>query len=262
MYLKKCFKFISNRICAFCNNHHRNLYLQDLQLVQSLNVYHNHMAVFSPYKACYTGKEIAIIATGPSLNHYKQIPNTINIGVNKAFLKHDLRLQYIFMQDYGAIKPYIEKITSELYKDIKKFYGIISYPRYGCNFKKDKEIIISESIIIRHAAEKFFLYSKYPLHPIQFNTDIDKTWFADGGSVIFSAMQFSLFTNPRRIYLVGCDCSNGYFDQTSDKKIKINKTLYKSWQELKKFADIYYPETEIISVNPVGLKGLFKDLNQ
>ena len=29
---------------------------------------------------------------------------------------------------------------------------------------------------------------------------------------------------------------------------------------MKKFAEVYYPETEIISVNPIGLKGLFRDV--
>ena len=74
-------------------------------------------------------------------------------------------------------------------------------------------------------------------------------------------MQFALFTNPKRIYIVGCDCSSGYFNEET-KEIKPNKMLVKSWKELKKFVEIYYPETEIISVNPVGLKGLFKDLYQ
>ena len=31
------------------------------------------------------------------------------------------------------------------------------------------------------------------------------------------------------------------------------------WYQLKKFARVFYPDTEIISINPVGLKGIFKD---
>jgi hypothetical protein len=34
----------------------------------------------------------------------------------------------------------------------------------------------------------------------------------------------------------------------------------RGWNEFKKFASIYYPKTEIISINPIGLKGLFKDI--
>ena len=38
--------------------------------------------------------------------------------------------------------------------------------------------------------------------------------------------------------------------------------VIKLWLKLKKFAKTYYPDTEIISVNPVGLKGIFKDVYQ
>lgn len=34
----------------------------------------------------------------------------------------------------------------------------------------------------------------------------------------------------------------------------------KDWCSLKKFLEIFYPDIEIISVNPVGLRGLFKDV--
>jgi hypothetical protein len=40
------------------------------------------------------------------------------------------------------------------------------------------------------------------------------------------------------------------------------KDIYEGWKDLKKFAQIYYPDTEIISINPVGLKGLFTDVYQ
>lgn len=38
--------------------------------------------------------------------------------------------------------------------------------------------------------------------------------------------------------------------------------LIGNWIMLKKFAETYYPDTKIISVNPVGLKGIFTDLYQ
>ena len=82
----------------------------------------------------------------------------------------------------------------------------------------------------------------------------------DFNSVSFSAMQFILWTNPNKIYLVGCDCSSGYFDKTKS-TTSMNK-LIGNWIMLKKFAETYYPDTKIISVNPVGLKGVFTDLYQ
>ena len=34
------------------------------------------------------------------------------------------------------------------------------------------------------------------------------------------------------------------------------------YKKIKQFAACYYPDTEIISINPVGLRGLFKDWDQ
>ena len=36
--------------------------------------------------------------------------------------------------------------------------------------------------------------------------------------------------------------------------------MKKEWNIIKKIAPVFYPETEIISVNPVGLKGMFHDV--
>ena len=35
--------------------------------------------------------------------------------------------------------------------------------------------------------------------------------------------------------------------------------VIQKWMDLKAFAKAFYPDVEIISVNPVGLKGIFKD---
>ena len=168
-----------------------------------------------------------------------------------------IKLDYFFAIDYFAAKDCIE--YSKNFPKLQKFFGV--GPKYHYGFKEYSfpEAIIPESVILNCNAKKFFTYTKYPINPAPFNVDIDKTWLVDGGSCIFSAMQFALFTNPKRIYLVGCDCSSGYFD---GKKGADCSYLIKTWKELKKFAEIYYPETEIVSVNPVGLKGLFTDLYQ
>jgi len=84
-------------------------------------------------------------------------------------------------------------------------------------------------------------------------------------------MQFILFTNPKKIYLVGIDCTSGknrHFSGLSpDNLLLRNENIeivcqnsIEEWKQLKEFVSIYYPEIEIISVNPVNLKGIFKDI--
>ena len=86
-----------------------------------------------------------------------------------------------------------------------------------------------------------------------------------GLTVVFSALHFALYTYPSKIYLVGCDISSeGYYDGTVDKSTLINTAkaneLKEDYKLMKEFAGLHYPETEIISVNPVGLKGIFKEI--
>lgn len=38
------------------------------------------------------------------------------------------------------------------------------------------------------------------------------------------------------------------------------KYMFYGWEQMKKFIRGHYPDVEIISVNPVGLKGMFKDI--
>ena len=73
--------------------------------------------------------------------------------------------------------------------------------------------------------------------------------FGDYGGTAFSALQWIMFTNPKKLYLVGCDCSGAYKDFH----------LY-SWVKFKEFVSHNNPDLEIISVNPVSLKGFFKDI--
>jgi hypothetical protein len=70
------------------------------------------------------------------------------------------------------------------------------------------------------------------------------------------------------LYLAGCDCSNnGCFYKAESAGADGSNTLeidrlVQGYVWFKKFARRYYPETEIISLNPVGLRGMFVDKDQ
>lgn len=244
-------------IATFLQNIFRTRFATDMYIAQVQVVSKTHEKTFGEYRNKHCGQDIVLIATGPSLKDYKPIQNTINIGINKTILYDKIKLDYYFAIDYSVTKSYLNEL--EKHPEIKKFLGVTTLTAFGYKRHNNSKWIMPESLILKQNASKFYLYYKVPLLPVSFNTDIDKTWIVDGGSCIFSAMQFALFTNPKRIYLVGCDCSSGYYDGTKGKDISF---IVKTWQEVKKFADIYYPDTEIISVNPVGLKGIFTDLYQ
>lgn len=233
--------------------------LSDRDLLNIINVARKHEKAFAEFKGCYTGKKIAIIATGPSLNNYKPIDNLINIGVNKSFLKDDIKLDYLFMQDWG-VGEYIEKLDSPQYSNIIKFFGIAPEYLFDRSDTSLKYAIIPESIVIKYNARQYFQHSSYLQSEIKFYKDIETNYIECGGTVALAAMQFALYTNPKEIYLIGCDCSNGHYIKHSGNSKFTH--LIKPWIKLKEFAEIYYPETRIISVNPIGLKGIFEDFYQ
>ncbi len=241
-----------------------NLLLRHIQLLSSVS--RLHPKTFEQYKNIYNGKDVVLIATGPSLKYFEPIKNGIYTGVNSAFLFNKIKLDYLFMEDYSAVKSYIEDVKD--YNCIK-FYGINNGSAIK-QFNSDPldNWMIPESIAIRHGANRFYSESPWLTGCIPcanykpaFAYDITTEPLYCYGTICFPAMQFLLYTNPEKIYIAGCDCSsNGYFNgkpQTSAMQIEY---VIAHWKKLKEFVKDYYPETEIISVNPVGLTGVFKDL--
>ena len=220
-----------------------------------------HEKAFSPFKNKYAGKEVAVIACGPSLNEYIPIPGVINIGVNRTYKDNRLNLDFIFLQDATTwSREELHDLNSYRPDSCTKFYGI-SCDRLHNDYTK---WIVSESDAIAANALRYRtsnseltigLEAVYPF-------DISVQPLADFHSVVFSALQFALWTNPKRIYLVGCDCSTaGHFYETKVPNT-IDPLVRHGYLSLKKFATAYYPDTEIVSINPVGLKGLFTDMHQ
>lgn len=227
-------------------------YLDRLSVLQRLlNVQYLHSQVFTKYKNCHAGQDIVLIATGPSLSKFEPIKDAIYIGVNRAFEYDKVKFDYIFIHDNSfPTAEYIDRLNNYSGNNVKKFYGICSdYGMLPCT--------ISESNAIKGNAERYYLHSEKSKNIPTYN--IASEAFFNSSSVVFPAIQFALWTNPKRIYLVGCDTTqNGYYNNNLKNVLK-TKNIYRGWQKVKEFANVFYPETEIISINPVRLKGIFTD---
>jgi hypothetical protein len=212
-----------------------------------------HQQTFSKFKNIHRGQEIVLVATGPSAKDYKRIGHAIHIGVNRAFQIDNIDLHYLFIQDYG-MQPYMKKANQYRPEHCIKFYGLLDL---------EPGILIPESDAIEANAMRYRT-DWSPHCSYKFSHLIDSEPLGDFESVSFSAMQFALWTNPRIIYLVGCDCtSQGHFDGLPSRYESSHQygapSFVPRWKQLKEFAQLYYPETEIKSINPVGLKGIFNE---
>ena len=215
-----------------------------------------HQKTFTKFKGINTGKDIVILATGPSLNDFKPINNAIYIGVNTAYLYKKVKLDYFFIQDFSGLHNHIQNINEYTGNNCEKFYGLTT------EFDSQWNRVVPESHSISAKALRYRTDWENDIKTFQcrFAYDISTQPLGCFGSVVFPALQFALWTNPKRIYIVGCDCSNtGHFDKSKSDNLSY---LIEPWKKFKEFVQIYYPETEIISVNPVGLRGLFTDIDQ
>ncbi len=218
-----------------------------------------HKDTFGPYKNAFKGKDVVLVCTGPTAKKYTPIAGAIHIGVNGAVYLENVSLDYLFVQDYtikqAENNTLINDIINYQGNNCKKFFGIIPDERLHIVKKYIERIPLHCSYnknISQYILEDLFM------HNIAY--DLSRDPMGDFSGTPFSALQFILYTNPKRLYLVGWDCSSGY---AYNKPNAINPANYQITilkQHFIPFIKLNYPHLEIISINPVGLKGVFNDL--
>ena len=240
-----------NRINEIADNNSNILYLKRYIEYLEMSKIVNKEA-FTKYKNKYLSKSIVLIGNGPSAVKYgKNIKNAIHIGVNRAFLLKNIKLDYLFIQDNYNAGSIFEDVKKHTDKSCVKFYGIVDGNHYNVS------MTIPDSYISEVNAVK------YIVNPIDFLSDMQYEIsifpLGDFGTVTFSALQFIFYTNPKKIYLVGLDTQNNGHFYNNESSLDINRIIY-GWNRVKYLRDNFYPNTEIISINPVGLKGMFTDI--
>ncbi|MDR1451898.1 MAG: hypothetical protein LBI57_06170, partial [Helicobacteraceae bacterium] len=235
----------------------------ELEIGRALRIANLHSKVFPKFKNMYYGRKIAVVGSGPSLNKYIPMKDVVHIGVNNAFKSH-VELDFLFMADYARVKNFIAEASSYLPERCVKFYGLYDED-YNYNLYEHK-LHIPEALACQANALRYYL-NRVDLYPNEkFTGNIETKPLPVFGSVTFNAISFALYTNPKALYLVGLDTdSRGYYDGSKQDIILTTmndaiKNLRDGYRKLKDYALIHYPKTDIISINPVGLKGLFRDM--
>ncbi len=217
-----------------------------------------HEKTFGPYKNAFAGRDVVMVCTGPTANKYKMIPNAIHIGINGAIYLKNVSLDYLFVQDFTIHQKNNSTLNADAneYKgnDCKKFYGIIPDDRLAITHDYVERIPLN---YCHDSNISQYLLEDIPFHNIAY--DLSREPLGEFSGTPFSVLQFIFYTNPKRLYLVGWDCGAGY---AYGKKNAINPANYQI-DILKKyflpFIQVHCPNMEIVSINPVGLKGIFKD---
>ncbi len=201
-----------------------------------------HQKSFSDLRYINVGKDVVLCATGPTLDYYSPIEGAVHIGVKDAFKIERIKFDYLFHHDVSGYKSKIipGEFINYRAQDCIKFIG------------NSVPFLIGEN----PTANKIrFFNSANTL-----NYQIDYLPLPDYGSIIFPAFFFALWTKPKRIFIVGADCSTGHASGANVEHFSDVRYASGGWKLMKDFADKYYPDVELISINPVGLKGMFKDV--
>lgn len=223
-----------------------------------------HQRTFSEFRNKHFNQEIVLIGAGPTLKYFEPFRDKkFYVGCNRAFMYENIKFDYLFTIDKAGLD-----CEEENYYD-----AFFNYRKNDCiKFVGDQNINekyqIPESQILKYNVKRYKTTSGYL--PDKFNVEIDSFPLANFATVSLQALQFILYTNPARIYIVGIDCTTstgkhfiGFdYDSTTrnENACRNDENNIKAYIQFKQFIQMYYPETEIISVNPVGLKGIFKDV--
>lgn len=213
-----------------------------------------HPQTFGPYKNKHKGQDVVLICGGPSVKDFEPIDNAVYAAVNNSCQYDKVKFDYIFLQELHEVSSKNEVVNNYEYENCTKFYGIIPEKRLNGLYPSCR--LIPQSDIDKSNIKLFFLDDRIANN---FAYDLSIEPLGDFGGTAFSAIQFLLWTKPERIYLVGADCDNSkniFYNQKENIDYSVQ---IQYWKRLKQFANDTYPSTEIISVNPVGLKGLFKE---
>lgn len=216
---------------------------------------------FEQYKNKYQGKKIVICGAGPSLVDFKPIEDTIYIALNRTFLFDKVKFDYIFVQDYRGIELITEELKEYRPGDCVKFFGTQ-------NGSLDDEIPESYAIAcnaVRYATDGYIWLHE---EKCGFTFEMNSKSVGNFATIALPALQFALWTNPSEIYIVGCDSTqSGHFvGQETETVLKlatedVYARMIEEWKEVAIYAKLYYPNTKIFSINPIGLKGIFEDIN-
>jgi hypothetical protein len=236
---------------------------------ESKEIQEIHAKTFAKYRAIYKGRDVVVMGNGPTLNYYEPKKDCITIGANKIMSYDKVKIDYLFLEDRRVLEE--EEMEKKiLVSDCKKFFSFLGNSDWGLAEKyrhtKNMEEYCTNLLSFIDGVG-WDNDDDFAGHTIPFN--ICNSSLSSFGSVIFPAVQFALWTYPKRIYIVGCDCSrvesnewklNHFFDDIKEKNNIIPIKLFvQGWHKIKEFQQRYYPDVEMISINPVFLKGLFKD---
>ena len=204
---KKCY-FLG--VCFYKKKKNDNIYayLQKMQndiivctaskVQRALTVAFLHQKTFGDMKNKHQDQSMVLFGAGPTVNYFEPIKDAVYVGLNRACLYNKIHFNYLFAIDKAGLDTgnvqYYEQFMNY---DALKFVGD---QNFGINFQIPESVTNKYSNVRRYKTTMGYL-------PNRFALDIETQALGNYASVALQAIQFILYTNPKRVYLVGIDCT-------------------------------------------------------
>ncbi len=202
------------------------------------SIFNNHLAKFHNI---HKDETAILFATGPSIERFKifdDYENILKIGVNKIYNYPYINdLDYYFFGSHYYIESEHKQKVDLLSPDLVKFSSV---------YRDGQETGLGN--INKEDSDKLnCIHFECCLDNFTKDPSIEKML---GHTIVFPAIQMLLYMGIKKLYIVGCDLTD------HDPELPYWWSIFKTWSEEN------YPNVEIIIMNPVGLKSIFKDYEQ
>lgn len=197
---------------------------------------------FIPFKRRHAGAQAILYGTGPTLSRYDYLEDDgrrLRVGLN-SFIATGRPLDYYFFGHRDA-RAQAYMAAAAAFQGVK--FGYVS--------------VDGESDPIWLSLRQALDLGALPYHltrEIAYRDDIARHPLVDH-AINFSALQFLVYTGVSKIHLVGCDATQivSYQDSRLDRDRNV-EVMLEAWRA---FAGYARSRVKVVSINPVGLAGLF-----
>lgn len=201
----------------------------------------------------HLNEECIIFGTGPSIKYFNKsfCEGKILLGSNEM-VYYDIPMDYYMIGDGG-------NQSRGYYSDPE------TYHNYQANIQKFcRKPPLNRKSSYNQLPDKLkgFRYFSVNAETFDSSNPFELNKINDVGTISIELAQFSLICGFSKIFLVGQDCNykSGSFKSQVDTEImKWGLTMPLKWKLFKNHVTKNYKSTQIISINPVALKGVFKD---
>ena len=225
-----------------------------------MNIIDSYHKELLKYKNIHNGQTCYIFGSGSSINNFKIQEEGIFIGCNhiikNTYIKN--KLQYYFF-GHGYMEHVSENSPLGYGNHKKEVDELGNHVTKFCMVSRDNDISIHNFTMKDVYNLKNINAIPCDMNLININIELSNQPFLNH-SIVFPSIQFALYSGFKKIYLVGCDC-NGFFHSQNflnnkQTNPKIDMDLVYWWKQIYNFKNTYYPSTNIININPIGLKNI------